>query len=357
VKKWMMFVAFILVHFCGVGQAQNFRVVDDPKSIQEVTLTCTRIYESTGPIGKYPELVGYAPVPPVCAGQKDVSLRVEVDGAASYKSTEVNELSPWHRLFNKVVIHPDQARSKITIKWIYKVKLTAQKLVRSVSRLSSTETDQPVISNPNPLLIDLEPGALKAFAEQRGLVRGRNESPVDFEWRSLQSLPHQLTYQHANNQSYKLSVLSKMSSPIPTDCGGFALLSVAVATANNISSRVRIGHLVTNDSNNTGSHMEYEFYDPYSKGYWIVEPTGSRNASLADLPNFFGIWPNNFITVMIGSDALVDTVHFGNQLIPWGAPSVWIFDCNYSFGQSEEWTDIFVPVPDEKSNSQKTASK
>ena len=352
-KKLVLLAVILVFGQCHErANAQNYRIVDDLSSVRDSTLVCTRVYTLNGPIGKHPELIGFAPIPPSITGQKDATLKVEVIGAAQFETTVVKELSAQHRLFNKLVIHPDQAGSPITVRWIYNAKLTSRKAVPSKSRLTSSEIVQPYVTNPNPALIDITSNELKAFAERCGLIRSPHEAPAEFEWRSLRTLPRQLTYVHKDDQNLKASYLTKLPSPIPTDCGGYALLSVAISTVNNISSDVRMGRWVIPKTNETGPHVQYQFYDPYTKDYWIVDPTCSRDQPESALPNFFGNWQNNFLTTMLGTDALVDTVRFGVQSIPWGSPAVWISDCYYGFGDTEKWTASSSPVPEPKSNAQ-----
>ena len=346
-----VFLVLIIVQFGGQASAQNYRTVDDPVSTREVSLTCTRLYTLHGPIGSHPELIGFAPVPPTVKGQRQASLKVEVVGAASYESSVVKELSPQHRLFSKLVIHPNPSGVPITVRWIYSCKLTAQKAVPYRSRLTSSEIVQPHVTNPNPTLIDLNDSELKSFSERCGLIRKPNESPVDFEWRNLVTLPRKLIYLHTDGQNLKASYLTRLPLPIPTDCDGYALLSVAVSTTNNIASDIRMGRWVIPDTNETGPHVQYQFYDPYIRDYWIVDPTCSRDQPEANLPNFFGNWQPNFLTTMLGTDALVNTGHGDNQIIPWGCPAVWIYDCYYGFGETEKWTAYSRAASDAKADN------
>jgi hypothetical protein len=247
----------------------------------------------------------YAPVAPELPGQRQVTTRLFVAGNDKLKAEELKEQSSSERAMLALHIKSDELspKSGVRLRVEYEGTLCARTLVygrppKEVPDLTKEERHRYLMCSTTMDYND--PGFLRWMNDQ-GLKRRTDEQVTEFAHRVFSYLVKEGTY-GGDTSSYEARRPSRVCKSLANDCGGFALLFVAVMRANDVPARTLFGRWAMQQTDSYGQHhVTAEFF--VDKSGWVpVDITGTMPHTSEDPDALFGTTDGQFLAFHVDTD-------------------------------------------------------
>jgi hypothetical protein len=258
------------------------------------------------------EWVLFAAMPPTLSGQQEIHAQMNHDGHLD------TEKSPFRRaiLAARVPVREAEEPQGVTVAVQIEATLYSRKLApgaptEKVAALDAEERRLALAKTPTE---DFTDPAFLAWLQRLRLVRGANETEVDFAERAFLTIKHASAYLYTG--PFQVRQASKVCSDLRTDCGGFAVLLVSALRANRIPARALCGRWAKSAGTNEPlmqMHVKAEFW---AEGIgWIPCDLSSavqfdRNGTTL---RYFGDDPGDHLVQHTDTDLRFDTVYFGEK--------------------------------------------
>lgn len=258
------------------------------------------------------EWVLFAAMPPTSDGQQDVHVTMNHEGHLD------TEKSPFRRpiLTARVPIKEAEEPQGITVAVTTEATLYSRKLVagapeKPINSLDAEERQFALAKTPTEDFT--EPNFL-GWLQRSRLLRGTNETDLDFAARAFLTIKHASAYLYTG--PFQVRQASKVCTDLRTDCGGFAVLFVSTLRANKIPARALCGRWAKSAESNDPMmqmHVKAEFW---AEGIgWV--PCDLSSAVQSDRNGntlrYFGEDPGDHLVQHRDTDLRFDTVYFGEQ--------------------------------------------
>jgi hypothetical protein len=247
----------------------------------------------------------YAPVAPELPGQKQVSTQLFVAGNDKLKAEELKEQSSEERAMLALHIKSDDLppKSGVRLRLEYEGTLLARTLVygrppKEVPDLTEEERRRYLMCSTT--MDHNEPGFRRWMIDQ-GLKIRKDEQVTEFAHRVFSYFVKEGKY-GGDTSNYEARRPSRVCKSLANDCGGFALLFVAVMRANAVPARTLFGRWAIQQSDSYGQyHVMAEFF--VDKSGWVpVDITGTMGQKAEDPDAFFGTTDGQFLTFHLDTD-------------------------------------------------------
>jgi hypothetical protein len=246
----------------------------------------------------------YAPVLPELPGQGKVSTRLFVAGNDDLKAEKVVESSNKRLMLG---LHIKSAKlspkSGIRLRVEYKGTLFARTLRRGKPRkrvpgLTKEERRQYLMTSAT---MDYDDPEFVRWMSNQGLKRQRNEQAMRFAHRVFTHFIRNGKY-GGDTSGYQARRPSQVCKSFANDCGGLALLFVAVMRANDVPARTLFGRWAIEQTDSYGQHhVMAEFF--VEKSGWVpVDVSGTLVHKPKDPNAFFGNTDGQFLTFHVDTD-------------------------------------------------------
>jgi hypothetical protein len=293
------------------------------------------------------EWVLFAAMPPTMAGQQDLHVAMNHEGHLD------TEKSPFRRpiLAARVPAREAEEAQGVTVAvtteaTLYSRRLAAGAPAEPVVALDAEERRLALAKTPTE---DFTDPAFLGWLQRSRLIRGANESDVDFAGRAFLSLKHASAYLYTG--PFQVRQASKVCTSLRTDCGGFAVLFVSALRANRIPARTLCGRWAKSAGSNEPMmqmHVKSEFW---AEGVgWVPCDLSSAVQSDRDgnTLRYFGDDTGDFLVQHTDTDLRFDTVYFGEQTRAFvQRAAYWVRGTGTSAAgqESETWQVEELPLP------------
>jgi hypothetical protein len=247
----------------------------------------------------------FAPMLPEYDGQKRVSSDLQVSGSNKIIAEEITEYGICKRPMLMLQIDsnelPPQSGIPLLLKYkgiLYARTLKRGKSPKIVPQLTETEQRQYLMGSTTMDFND--PQFLQCMNDQ-GLKRRGDEDTMQFAYRVFTHFIGNGKY-GGNTTCYEVRRPSYVCKSLTSDCGGLALLFVAVMRANNVPARTLFGRWAIPQTDEYGQyHVTAEFF--VEKSGWVpVDISGMIVHKPKDPNAFFGNTDGRFIAFHIDTD-------------------------------------------------------
>jgi hypothetical protein len=247
----------------------------------------------------------YAPVLPELPGQAKVSTRLFVAGNDTLKAEEVTEGSVNKRPMLALHMKSDQLslKSGVALRLVYEGTLCARTLKRGkppkeVPELTKEERRQYLMTS---VTMDHDDPEFLRWMGDQGLKRRKDEQAMAFAHRVFAHFVNEAKY-GGDTGSYEARRPSRVCMSFANDCGGLALLYVAVMRANDVPARTLFGRWAIRQTDNYGqTHVTAEFF--VDKSGWVpVDIAGSLGHKSKDPNALFGNTDGQFLAFHVDTD-------------------------------------------------------
>ncbi len=254
----------------------------------------------------------FAAMPPTLPGQQDIHAQMNHAGHLD------TEKSPFRRpiLAARVPAREAEEPQGVTVTTITEATLYSRKLVpgASAEKVAALDEEERRLALAKTPTEDFTHPAFLAWLQHSRLVRGANETDLDFAERAFLTVKHVSSYLYSG--PFQVRQASKVCGDLRTDCGGFAVLLVSALRANRIPARALCGRWAKSAGTNEPMmqmHVKAEFW---AEGIgWI--PCDLSSAVQFDRDGatlrYFGDDPGDHLVQHTDTDLRFDTVYFGEQ--------------------------------------------
>ncbi len=258
------------------------------------------------------EWVLFAAMPPTLPGQQDIHVVMNHEGHLD------TEKSPFRRpvLVSRVPAREAEERQGVTVEvtteaTLYRRKLLPGAPLEKVAPLGEEERRLALAKTPTE---DFTDPAFLGWLHRNRLVRGANETDIDFAERIFLGIKHISAYLYTG--PFQVRQASKICGDPRTDCGGFSGLLVSALRANRIPARMLCGRWAKSavaGEPMMKMHVKSEFW---AEGVgWVPCDLSSavqfdRNGNTL---RFFGDDPGDLLVQHTDTDLHFDTVYFGER--------------------------------------------
>lgn len=276
------------------------------------------------------EWIVAAPVAPELPGQTGVKTTLSPAGTA------VKDRSPEARplLVARVPVTTPGRASGLPIRVTYQATLRARELKPLTAGAKAPRVPALTAADRKAYLadagdIDLATPAFARWQAEQGYVRQPREGDLDFARRVFAAIRSGFAYEYKGEQDRRASAVCRAGR---SDCGGLAVLFVAVMRTNKVPARVLYGRWAVSSKaeEKLGSgeyhqwHVKAEFY---ADGVGWVPVDLARavlDKSAAD-PGYFGTDAGDFLTLHVDPDMVIDAGPFGaKSLVNLQRPAWWV---------------------------------
>jgi len=247
----------------------------------------------------------YSPVLPELPGQGKLSTRLFVAANDKLKAEEVNEESINKRPMLALHIKSDALSPKagIRLRVEYEGTLFSRTLKRGKppKRVPELTKDERRRYLTTSVTMDHDDAEFLRWMSDQGLKRQKNEQAMRFAYRVFTHFITKAKY-GGDTSSYETRRPSRVCKSFANDCGGLALLFVAVMRANDVPSRTLFGRWAIPQTDKYGQyHVMAEFF--VEKSGWVpVDIAGSLGHKPKDLYALFGNTDGQFLAFHIDTD-------------------------------------------------------
>jgi transglutaminase-like putative cysteine protease len=247
----------------------------------------------------------FVPVLPELPGQMRVSTRLLVEGNVKLKAEEIVEEGVDKRAMLRLRIDSNEMspKSGIPLRLEYTGVLYARTLrrgraIRAVPELTGDERRQYLAASAT---MDYNDPEFLRWLDEQGLKRRGDEDTMQFAHRVFTSFIEKGSY-GGDTSSYEARRPSRVCKSLTNDCGGLALLFVAVMRSNNVPARTLFGRWAIPQTDEYGQyHVMAEFF--VDKSGWVpVDISGTIVHKPKDPNAFFGTTDGRFIAFHIDTD-------------------------------------------------------
>lgn len=247
----------------------------------------------------------FAPALPELCGQGRVSTHLQVSGYDKIISEKMAEYGICKRPMLKLQIDSNELSSKsgITLLLKYRGILYARTLrhgksPKIVPELTDSEQHQYLMTSAT---MDYNDSQFLQWMNEQGLKCRENEGKMQFAHRVFMHFIKNGKY-GGNTSSYETRRPSQVCKSLNNDCGGLALLFVAVMRANGIPARTLFGRWAIPQTDEYGQyHVMAEFF--VEKSGWVpVDISGTIVHKPKDSNAFFGNTDGKFVAFHIDTD-------------------------------------------------------
>lgn len=258
------------------------------------------------------EWVLFAAMPPTMASQQDLHVSMNHDGHLD------TEKSPLRRpvLTARVPAREAEEAQGVTVAVTTEATLYRRKLVAGAptEKVAPLDAEERVLALAKTPTEDFTDPAFLGWLQRSRLMRGSNETDVEFAARAFLALKHASAYLYTG--PFQVRQASKVCTALRTDCGGFAVLFVSALRANRIPARTLCGRWAKSAGTNEPMmqmHVKSEFW---AEGVgWV--PCDLSSAVQSDREGntlrYFGEDTGDFLVQHTDTDLRFDTVYFGEQ--------------------------------------------
>jgi hypothetical protein len=264
----------------------------------------------------------YAPVLPELSSQTNVSTRLYVAGHDKLKAEAVTESSVSQQPMLVLHIQSDQLspRAGIPLRLEYEGTLFARTLKqgrppKEVPDLTKEERRRYLMAS---VTMDHEDPAFLRWMSDHGLKRRDDEPAMPFARRVFTHLIGAAKY-GGDTSSYEARRPSRVCKSCTSDCGGLALLFVAVMRANEVPARTLFGRWAIPQTDSYGQyHVMAEFFVEQS-GWVPVDIASTLVHTPKDSDAFFGNTDGQFLAFHVDTDLepAKDCKHAWAQYLLW----------------------------------------
>jgi hypothetical protein len=247
----------------------------------------------------------FAPALPELGGQGRVSTHLLVRGNDKLKAEKVVEEGIGRRPMLRLRIDSNELslRSGIPLRLEYKGILYAHTLRRvkapkTVPELTEQERHRYLTTSAT---MDYNDPEFLRWMNEQGLKRRGDEDTMQFAHRVFTHFIENAKY-GGDTSGYEARRPSRVCKSFTNDCGGLALLFVAVMRANNVPARTLFGRWAIPQTDEYGQyHVMAEFF--VEKSGWVpVDISGTIVHKPKDPNAFFGSTDGRFIAFHIDTD-------------------------------------------------------
>jgi hypothetical protein len=247
----------------------------------------------------------YAPVLPELPGQRKVSTRLYVVGEDRPKARDITERSIDRRPMLALDIKSNQLAPSagISLRLRYVGTLFARTLRRGapprpVPDLAVDERRRYLMASTT---MDHTNREFRRWMTEHGLKRQKDEDSMRFAYRVFTHFIDNAHY-GGDTSSYEKRRPSQVCKSFANDCGGLALLFVAVMRANDVPARTLFGRWAIPQTDSYGQyHVIAEFF--VDKSGWVpVDIAGTLVHKPKDSYAFFGNTDGQFLAFHIDTD-------------------------------------------------------
>jgi len=247
----------------------------------------------------------FAPVLPELPEQRKVSTLLQVRGNDKLKAEEVVEEGVDKRPMLRLCIDSNEMSPKSgrTLQLEYKGILYARtlklgKAPKVVPELTEYERRQYLAAS---VTMDHNDSEFLRWMNENGLKRRGDEDAMQFAHRVFSYFIENGKY-GGDTSCYEARRPSRVCKSFASDCGGFALLFVAVMRANDVPSRTLFGRWAIQQTDEYGQyHVMAEFF--VEKSGWVpVDIAGTIVHKPKDPNAFFGSADGRFIVFHVDTD-------------------------------------------------------
>lgn len=301
----------------AISAGPAYRLETSPSKSVQASLTydvrCEKLQAS--------EWLLFAPILPATAGQTEVSSKM------TPAAKEIAELSGLKRplLLARAKADNKDLKQAVQVKVVYQAKLWSRRLAPvargekapAVKDLAPADRAAALRSAGD---LSCDGKGLKSWQEEHALLRGKDESEIDFARRVFSTIRKEFTYDYQPEMDRTPPAVCQAGK---SDCGGLSNLFVATLRSQGIPARTLAGRwAISADPNERlNGHDYYQFHvkaEFFAAGVgWV--PVDMASGILHDRSReglyYFGFDPGDFLTQHFDSNLEVDTVHFGKQQI------------------------------------------
>lgn len=258
------------------------------------------------------EWVLFAAMPPTLPGQQDIHAQMNHEGHLD------TEKSPFRRPVLAARVRAGEAEEPqgvtvavTTEATLYSRKLAAGAPTEKIAPLDEEERRLALAKTPTE---DFTHPAFVAWLRRLRLMRGANETDINFAERAFLTIKHASAYLYSG--PFQVRQASKVCGDLRTDCGGFSVLLVSALRANRIPARALCGRWAKSAAPNEPMmrmHVKAEFW---AEGIGWVPCDLSSAVQFdrdGDTLRYFGDDPGDILVQHTDTDLRFDTVYFGEQ--------------------------------------------
>jgi hypothetical protein len=247
----------------------------------------------------------YAPVLPELPGQGKVTTRLFVAGHDKLKAKPVTEQSINKRQMLALHIKSNELspRAGIALRVEYQGSLFSRTLKqvkppKTVQDLTKEERRRYLTTS---ITMDHGDAAFLRWMNDQGFKRRKGEQAMAFAHRVFSDFIQKARY-GGDTSSYEARRPSRVCKSFSNDCGGLALLFVAVMRANNVPARTLFGRWAIPQTDSYGQyHVVAEFF--VEKSGWVPIDIAGTIVHKPENPNaFFGNSDGQFLAFHVESD-------------------------------------------------------
>jgi transglutaminase-like putative cysteine protease len=247
----------------------------------------------------------FAPALPELPGQRNVSTRLLVSGNDKLKAEEVVEEGIGKRPMLRLRIDSNELspKSGIPLRLEYRGTLYGRtlkqgKAPKAVPELTEYERRQYLTTSAT---MDCNDPEFLRWMNEQGLKRRGDEDVMQFAHRVFTYLVKNGKF-GGDTSSYEARRPSRVCKSLVSDCGGFALLFVAVMRANDVPARALFGRWAIPQTDEYGQyHVMAEFF--VEKSGWVPVDISGTIVHKPKEPNaLFGSTDGRFIAFHIDTD-------------------------------------------------------
>ena len=247
----------------------------------------------------------FAPVLPELPSQQKVSTRLFISGSDKIKAEELIEESACKRRMLGLHIGSEELSPKLGIhlRVQYEGTLFARTLTRgrppqAVPELTKEQRHQYLMTSTT---MDNSDPEFVRWMNDQGLKRQKNEQVMQFAHRVFSHFVKNGKY-GGDTTSYESRRPSQVCKSFANDCGGLALLFVAVMRTNDVPARTLFGRWAVQQTDNYGQHhVMAEFF--VEKSGWVpVDISGTLVQKPMDPNALFGNADGQFLAFHVDTD-------------------------------------------------------
>jgi hypothetical protein len=247
----------------------------------------------------------YAPVLPKLPGQGKVNTRLYVVGHDKLLATEWSEKSLSKRPMLALHIKSDilSPKAGIRVRVTYEGTLFARTLKRgkppkAIPDLTQEERKRYLMASAT---MDYDNSEFMTWMSKQGLKRKKGEQVMAFGHRVFTHFIRKCKY-GGDTSNYEARKPSRVCKSLTNDCGGLALLFVAVMRANNVPARTLFGRWAIPQTDDYGQyHVMAEFFVPKS-GWVPVDVSGTIVHKPQNPYAFFGNTDGQHLAFHVDTD-------------------------------------------------------
>jgi Transglutaminase-like superfamily len=268
------------------------------------TFKATLVDDWTNTHGRDGELHVFAPVPPQLPSQTMTDAGLFIAGKEKEKPEEVTEAGEDRRIFALHIKTDEQSsNAKTGLRLELQGTLFSRSLKRSeppvpVPNLTPGERQQYLKSS---VTMDYDDAEFVEWMNVQGLKRAKDEETMQFGHRVFMHFVKDGKF-GGDTSTFESRRPSRVCKSLANDCGGLALLFVAVMRANDVPARTLFGRWAIQQTDKFDqAHVIAEFF--VDKSGWVpVDIAGTVFNRPKDMHALFGNTDGQFLTFHVNTD-------------------------------------------------------